>query len=467
MKLWQIWFSIVNTLKPACARKKTFFWMLVFLMAMSTRCGDLAGVTSAIRVLGLLPNCYCRILDFLHSPSLNITILIKLWVRWALNNFIKKVMVNEKIVLLADGIKVAKEGKKMPAVKSLHQESESNSKAEFIMGHSCQAVGLLVSALGTFMCVPLICQIHEGVIFSNRNKRTLYDKLITMLDDLGIEFHYYLIADAYYSVGKVISGIKKNGNHLITRAKKNIVAFEPAQESVCKKAGRPKKYGEKVKLANLLKKTELFKKVNSPIYGEKNTILSIYSVNLLWRASGEMIQFVLVKHPNRGSIILVSTDLTLDPLKIIELYGLRFKIEVTFKQSLHTIGAFSYHFWLKIMKPIKRGDGDQYLHRETPEYKNAIKRKIETYHRVIQLGFIAQGILQYLSISMTSIVWKNFGSWIRTIRSGIPPSEMITSTALKNSLPQFLAICEDEPIFKKFLSDRIDIERAEGLRMVV
>ena len=33
------------------------------------------------------------------------------------------------------------------------------------------------------------------------------------------------------------------------------------------------------------------------------------------------------------------TDLSIEPLKVIELYGYRFKIEVGFKQALRTLGA--------------------------------------------------------------------------------------------------------------------------------
>ena len=46
------------------------------------------------------------------------------------------VRVNGRTVVLADGLKRPKEGRKMPAVKSLHQESRCNAKASFIMGHS-------------------------------------------------------------------------------------------------------------------------------------------------------------------------------------------------------------------------------------------------------------------------------------------------------------------------------------------
>ena len=64
------------------------------------------------------------------------------------------------------------------------------------------------------------------------------------------------------------------------------------------------------------------------------------------------------------------------------------------------------------------------------------------------------------------MVWQSFGSWLRTIRDNIPPSEMVVSMALRNTLPKFLIGNSDYPILKKFILDRIDIEQSEGIRLV-
>jgi hypothetical protein len=70
--------------------------------------------------------------------------------------------------------------------------------------------------------------------------------------------------------------------------------------------------------------------------------------------------------------------------------------------------------------------------------------------------------LQYLAVSSPAVVWASFGSWLRTIRDGVPPSERVTSLALRNALPEFLAGNSDGTSFKKFLTQKIDLGRREG-----
>ncbi len=63
------------------------------------------------------------------------------------------------------------------------------------------------------------------------------------------------------------------------------------------------------------------------------------------------------------------------------------------------------------------------------------------------------------------LVWASFGSWLRTIRPGLLPSELVSSLALRNSFPQFLAVSSFSSPFEKFLRDNIDLSRTEGARL--
>jgi hypothetical protein len=81
-------------------------------------------------------------------------------------------------------------------------------------------------------------------------------------------------------------------------------------------------------------------------------------------------------------------------------------------------------------------------------------------------GIVAQGMLQYLSLSNANLIWKSFGSWIRTIRPGVLPSEQVVAVAMRNVMPEFLAVSDREQILAQFIKDKIDVERAEGLALV-
>jgi hypothetical protein len=218
-----------------------------------------------------------------------------------------------------------------------------------------------------------------------------------------------------------------------------------------------------VKLQNLFGKAR-FESIPSPVYGERNVEIQFLTKDLLWKSAKAVVKFVLVDPPVRGRIILLTTDLTLSAEEIILLYSLRFKIELTLKQSAYSVGSFGYHFWMAEMKPIKRRNGNQYLHRTSERYRNQVARKMRAYHLFMQTGMIAQGVLQYLSMTRDELVWKHFGSWIRTIRPDVLPSEMVVSEALKNALSKFQHRSVIAAPFRKFILDRIDFTRAEGER---
>jgi hypothetical protein len=442
-------------------------WMASALASLAIR-PDLLGVTSFVRASFLDPLCYYSLLHFFHSNALALPLLLEVWANLAMRLF-QPITVNGHVVFVADGLKVPKEGKKMPSVKSLHQESGDNSKAEFIMGHSFQAVSLLAgSPSGQVFAVPMVSRICEGLVWRRLKKpRTLLDKLVSIFMDVvrvtGVPA--ILVADAYYASRKIIKPLLAKGHHLVTRARINSVAYKPAPRPKKKGPGRPKLYGAKVRIRNLFKAGSAFLEAPSPVYGEKDVTIQYRVVDLLWRPVGRLVRFVLVKHPSRGMIILMSSSLELDALAIIRLYGLRFKIEVSFKQAVHTLGTYAYHFWMKPMIPIKRCSGNQSLVGKSDEYRKAVQRKMDAYHRYVQLGCIAQGLLQHLAINFRDVVWASFRSWLRTMRKDLVPSEMVVAAALKSCFPEFLLDRNTEPELKKFILDRTNCGSVSGLSM--
>jgi hypothetical protein len=79
MQLWIQWCMILYELRPACSRLRTFLWLSTCLVGITIR-GDLLGITSIVRALGLQEYCYDRLLDFFHSRALNLEKLTRIWV---------------------------------------------------------------------------------------------------------------------------------------------------------------------------------------------------------------------------------------------------------------------------------------------------------------------------------------------------------------------------------------------------
>jgi len=465
MGIWLQWWNWAKKLRKACSRERTFYWLLVALIGFSIR-DDLLGVSSFIRCIGLHGCYYDRILDFFHSPALNVLELSRIWTAAVFEFHPGIVRCGGMPVLVCDGLKIGKSGRKMPGVKLLHQESESNTKPEYIMGHSCQAVCVLVERLSSVVALPLAAEIHEGLVFSNRDRRSLLDKMVSLVFGLGIKGSFVLLADAYYASRKIILPLLKKGCQLVSRVKSNAVAYYPAPPPAPGKRGRRKIYGDKIRLASLFDNEEDMTEAESPIYGEKNVTLRYRTLDLLWRPVGIKVRFVAVIHPSRGKCFLMSTNLAFAALEIIRLYGLRFKIEVSFKQAIHNVGAYLYHFWMAAMTPLKRNGGDQYLHRKSSEYRDAVRRKLDAYHRFIQVGLVAQGIMVALATTAPMLVWNSYGSWLRTIRPGQCPSAMIVSLALKNKFQEFLMDGGSCGNLVKFIRQRLDFSQKNRSKMV-
>ena len=236
--------------------------------------------------------------------------------------------------------------------------------------------------------------------------------------DLGLSQPFIAVADAYYASRKVAGPLLERGHHLVTRLRTTAVAFEPVPAQARRGRGRPRRYGQKRRLRDLFRPAAAFTTAASPVYGETHLQLRYRTLDLLWRPLGRVVRFVLVEHPTRGRLLL-----------------------------------------LQALRPRRRGDGDQYLHRATEQYRQAVRRKFAASERFIQVGLIVQGLLQYLAVCFPKLVWRHFGSWLRTANVKGVPSELVVASALRQHWSHFLMSLPKSDGFKKFVSPRICWER--------
>ena len=120
---------------------------------------------------------------------------------------------------------------------------------------------------------------------------------------------------------------------------------------------------------------------------------------------------------------------------------------------------------MKDMEKSKRGKRTEHLHRKDEDYREKFEKKLKAYQVHIQLGMIAQGLLQYLSVCHTEKVWANFGSWLRTIRPGVPPSERVVSMALRSGLLEFLQSKRMGTTLEKFMDERVSLTEYKDFKL--
>ena len=92
-------------------------------------------------------------------------------------------------------------------------------------------------------------RIHEGVKFTNRDQRTLPEKLTTLIDSLALTEPFVPIADAYYACATVALWALERGAVLISRVRRNAVGYAPVLVPAGpRKRSRPRRLGWAVTL---------------------------------------------------------------------------------------------------------------------------------------------------------------------------------------------------------------------------
>lgn len=165
------------------------------------------------------------------------------WHRWVLSHA-PLVEVAGRSVVLGAHTYVVKNGGRMPGVVSLRETSETQSKPDYFRGQCWGAVGLLVGTLSACFCLPLSLQIPQG--FRHLGEEDANDpalKLGTRVVQMAWSFAQmndrpvWLVLDAFFATAPVFRlarsvwsvALQQPLVQVITRAKKNYVAYFPAR----------------------------------------------------------------------------------------------------------------------------------------------------------------------------------------------------------------------------------------------
>jgi hypothetical protein len=405
-------------------------------------------ITSICRFWHMDETGYHQLLHFFHSSAWCLDALVAHWSRLVLAQHVA-VMVQGRTVLLGDHTYVVKDARRMPGVVTLHQDSETQSKPTYFRGHHWGLVGLLVGSLAQAFCLPLETRLHQGFAHvqdddtGEAQRQTLAVRLVNMALQFAVRHDTpaLLVLDAFFAIAPVFQlaaslwSLRLTQPYLdiVTRAKKNYVAYEPAQPPVTPSRGRPPKYGNKIKLKDVFEThKEQFVNASCAVYGHVETV-SYLVLNLLWKPIKAPLRFVFAI-TSRGPIVLMCSDLESDPLMTLALYCARVRIETLFAMLKSVLGAFAYRFWSKrLPRHSRKPKKNATLKAPHKEHLETVRRTWHACEHFVMLGCIAVGLLQLVALKFHDQVWDGFSMFLRT-RSRALPSERTVKAVLGQEL---------------------------------
>lgn len=143
------------------SRKASFCWFIIITVGLMLR-SDQLGITSVIRDLALVPGCYPSMIHFFRSSAWSLESIRSRWFS-AVKEHSPLYKEGNFHILVGDGVKQSKEGRRIPGVKKLFQESENSAKPEYIHGHMFGGLGILAGTVRNWACIPLSIRLHDGL----------------------------------------------------------------------------------------------------------------------------------------------------------------------------------------------------------------------------------------------------------------------------------------------------------------
>ncbi len=426
------------------SRDKTW---LVFVMIVLGFIGstEMVGVSSFCRFWLLEIPGYHTLNHFFRSSAWTLNELLGYWFSFVSSQGL--CMTSQgRVVLPGDHTNLPRDGRKMPGVVTLHQESNTQSKPAYFRGQCWGAIASVIGAAPHIFALPLVLQLHQGLQhLGKRNSKdipTTGESIVDMAISFAVKTNNpsLLILDAFFATKTVFNRAKTVYStalqepllEIIVRAKKNYVAYFQADPKDYKGSGRYAEYGEKVHLMEIFDHQNHFAAVQACIYNKIETI-KLYHLDLLWSPVRGHLRFVFAE-TSHGRIVLMCSNLSQDPLAAIELYCLRIRIETMFDMLKNVIHAFQCHFWSKKMpkhtrKPIRNSE----LITPQPENLATVQRCWDATEGFVNIGAMTLGLLQLIATLFSTQIWQQYEGFLKT-RSREIPSERTTKNVLAGLL---------------------------------
>ena len=427
--------------------QSSFLWFCSAVIGISAGSDDIGGITSIVRNLQMTECGYWGLSRFFEAHAKRLKEIQMMWVSLAMKKiFDEPIKIGDRVLAIVDGTKVAKRGCKIPGIIGLRDTTNDC----WMRGHHFEQLCLVVRSTANLFPVPLVSTLLTGF----DDGKSLAERCSNFILRYPQLKGCLIVGDAWYSKSKIIIELARSGMiAMVTRLANNVVAYEPFVQNPFElpRRGRKRKYGKKIKLKDLFESPmETWKILDNS--GQEMEVRG-WCQDLLWKPLKMMVRFVGVEHPEKGQIILLSSDSSIKPTEIAQAYVYRFWIEVGFHTAKSLLGSFSYRFWVKAMKRLCSFPKESKIEDLPANIAKKINQKIQTIELFITCAGIAQGLLVYLSIQHADTVAKQARFWLRTKRGGVA-GERIAAAYVKLSLRNLMKATPKANPLEKFLSEK-------------
>ena len=359
---WQV---MVITLNSALHQRSAWRLSIIFTAMLFAK--GRKTITSWLRATGI-NHCYKAYYYFIGSlaqKTENIaTELFEIMIR--------RIYKNTNTVLTAiDDSPTQRYGPKIVGAGIHRNPTPTPDGRKFVYGH----VWVTLSAIarhknfGT-IGLPLLARMYVkakdlkniGLAFKSKTEQAveLAKWAYNSCESLGK--HLWIVTDGGFTRASFLKPVIKTGVVVVTRLRKDAVLYAKLKQPKKRKRGRPRKYGKRIKLANIVNNPDGWFKIKVFLYGREET-KEVKVFQALYKPAGCMVQVLVVRESYACFRAFMCTDLNAPAEQILEAVADRFAIEQNFsdlkeiegvgQQQVRTlggnIGAFHLNLWLHSM----------------------------------------------------------------------------------------------------------------------
>jgi len=339
-------------------------WRLAIILAAMLFAKGRKTITSWLRAAGI-KRCYKAYYYFIGSLAQKTeNIAIELF-----EIMIRKIYRNTNTVLAAiDDSPTSRYGPKVQGAGIHRNPTSTPDGSKFIYGH----VWVTLSAIarhknfGT-IGLPLLARMYVkardvkaiGLSFKTKTEQAveLAKWAYNCCKILGKQL--WIVTDGGFTRASFLKPVIKMGVVVITRLRKDAVLYAELKQPKKRKRGRPRKYGKRIKLQNIVNNQDGWFKVQAFLYG-KEEIKEVKVFKALYKPTGCLVQVLVVRESKDCFRAFMCTDLNASAVEILEAVADRYAIEQNFsdikeiegagQQQVRTIGsnigAFHLNLWL-------------------------------------------------------------------------------------------------------------------------